>query len=102
MEEYNIKNIKNTYFTIIILDSCGDIYDEIYGEDCTRTLIDCAKRIIEMKKEDIINLVEEGNGIEDKLEGLNGLTVEIIANVSFDEYNEENRLSPKRILSKYY
>ena len=40
--------------------------------------------------------------IKDKLEDLNGLTVEIIANVSFDEYNEENRLSPKKILNKYF
>ena len=42
------------------------------------------------------------DGIEDKLEELNGQTIEIIANVSFDDYNEENRLNPKKILSKYY
>ena len=55
-----------------------------------------------MKKEDVINYVEDGLGIEDKLQDLNGLTVEIIANVSFDEYNEESRLNPKKIISKYY
>ena len=37
-----------------------------------------------------------------KIEDLNGQTIEIIANVSFDEYNEENRLNPKKILSKYF
>jgi replication factor A1 len=55
-----------------------------------------------MKKEEIISLVDDGYGIEDKLEDLNGLTIEIIANVSFDEFNEENRLSPKKILNKYF
>ena len=55
-----------------------------------------------MKKEEIISLVEDGLDIQDKLDDLNGLTVEIIANVSFDEFNEENRLSPKKILNKYF
>ena len=49
---YNKANIINTYFTIIILDSCGDIYDEIYGIHCPQTLIECGKRILEMKQHD--------------------------------------------------
>ena len=61
-----------------------------------------AEELIGMKKEEIISLVEDGYGIEDKLQDLNGQTIEIIANVSFDEFNEENRLNPKKILSKYY
>ena len=55
-----------------------------------------------MKKEEVISLIEDGYGIEDKLQDLQNLTVEIIANVSFDDYNEESRLNPKKILSKYY
>jgi replication factor A1 len=55
-----------------------------------------------MKKEEVISLVDDGYGIEGKLEDLNGQTIEIIANVSFNEYSEENRLNPKKILSKYY
>ena len=39
---------------------------------------------------------------EDKVEDLVGYTIEIIANVNFDEYNETNRLNPKKLLKKYY
>lgn len=55
-----------------------------------------------MKKEEVIDIVEDGYGIEDKVEDLDGLTLEIIADVSFDEYNETNRLRPKKILSKTF
>jgi replication factor A1 len=61
-----------------------------------------AEELIGMKKEEVISLVDDGYGIEGKLEDLNGQTIEIIANVSFNEYSEENRLNPKKILSKYY
>ena len=54
-----------------------------------------------MKKDEINRTYDEGYGIEDILEDLNGQTIEIVANVSFDEYSEENRLNPKRILAKY-
>ena len=55
-----------------------------------------------MKKEEVIALMEDGFGIEDKIEDLVGYTIEIIANVNFDEYNETNRLNPKKLLKKYY
>ena len=61
-----------------------------------------SEELIGMKKDEIIGLVDDGYGIEDKLEDLNGLTIEIIANVSFDEFNEENRLRPKKLLNKYF
>ena len=61
-----------------------------------------AEELLGMKKEEIIQLTEDGYGIEDKVEDLEGLTVEVIANVGFNDYNEENRLTPKKILSKYY
>ena len=60
---------------------------------------------VDMKKEDIINLTDNGSNLgsmEGRIDDLNGLTVEVITNVSFDDYNEEIRLNPKRILSKYY
>lgn len=98
-----------------ICDNCGHTFDEpdyllmvpTRIEDDTGdiqvTFFDkLAEELIGMKKEEIISLMEDGYGIEDKLEDLNGLTVEIIANVSFDEFNEENRLSPKKILNKYF
>lgn len=98
-----------------ICDNCGYTFDEpkyllmvpTRIEDDTGdiqvTFFDnLAEELIGMKKEEIISLIEDGYGIQDKLEDLNGLTVEIIANVSFDEFNEENRLSPKKILNKYF
>ena len=54
------------------------------------------------KTKEHVSEIAKGNGIEEKLQDLEGQTIEIIANVSFDEYGEENRLNPKRILSKYF
>ena len=64
-----------------------------------------AEELLDMKKEEIINLTDDGSDLgpmEGRIDDLNGLTVEVITNVSFDDYNEEIRLNPKRILSKYY
>ncbi|MDO5823530.1 OB-fold nucleic acid binding domain-containing protein [Methanobrevibacter sp.] len=98
-----------------VCDNCGHVFDEpktllmvpLRIEDDTGdikvTFFDkLAEELIGMKKEEIVNLVDDGYGIEEKLEDLNGETIEIIANVSFDMYSEENRLNPKKILSKYY
>lgn len=98
-----------------ICDSCGHVFDEpkylfmipITIEDETGqiqvTFFDnLAEKLIDMKKEEVIDLIEDGYGIEDKLQDLTNQTIEIIANVSFDEYNETSRLNPKKILSKYY
>lgn len=98
-----------------ICDSCGHVFEEPNytlmiptriqddtGEIQVTFFDKLAEELIGMKKEEIISLMDDGYSIEDKLEDLNGVTVEIIANVSFDQYNEENRLNPKKILSKYY
>ena len=77
-----------------IEDDTGEIQTTFFGK--------LAEELIEMKTEDVVELFEEGNGIEDKLQDLQGLTIEIIANVSFDDYNERSRLNPKKIISKYY
>lgn len=107
----NVEEGEDEYYC----DNCGHSFDKpdylfmiptrIEDEtgDIQVTFFDnLAEELIGMKKEEVISLVEDGLGIEDKLEDLSGQTIEIIANVSFDEYNEENRLSPKKILSKYY
>ncbi|WP_458404947.1 OB-fold nucleic acid binding domain-containing protein [Methanobrevibacter sp.] len=98
-----------------ICDNCGHVFDEprytlmvpIRVEDDTgdiqATFFDnLAEELIGMKKEEVISLLDDGYGIEDKLEDLVGYTIEFIANVSFDEYNETNRLNPKKFLKKYY
>lgn len=96
---------------------CGEVIDEpnyllmLSGrfEDDTGevqiTFFDkLVEELLDMDKEEIISYVEEeGVGIfEGKLDDLSGMTMEVIANVRFDEYNEEVRLSPKKILDKYY
>ena len=98
-----------------ICDNCGHTFDEpkytlmipTTIEDETgqiqATFFDnLAEELIGMEKEKIISLMDDGFGIEDKLEDLVGLTIEIIANVNFDEYNETNRLNPKKLLKKYF
>ena len=98
-----------------ICDYCGHVFDDpkyllmvpLRIEDDTGSIKvtffdNLAEELIGMNKEEIISIVDDGYGIEDKLEDLEGLTIEILANVSFDDYNEENRLNPKKILSKYY
>ena len=77
-----------------IEDDTGEIQTTFFGK--------LAEELIEMKTEEVVEIIEEGNGIEDKLQDLQGLTIEIIANVSFDDYNERSRLNPKKIISKYY
>ena len=75
-------------------DETGEIPVTFFGN--------LAEELIEMDKENIISLIDDGYGIEDKLQDLEGMTIEIIANVSFNEYTEENRLNPKKLLKKYY
>lgn len=52
MAEYEKSKITDTYFTIEILDSCGDRYDEIGRKDCPQDLIGACKKVVEMKKHD--------------------------------------------------
>ncbi len=75
-------------------DDTGDISITFFDE--------LVEELVGMKKDEIIKLMEDGYGIEDKVEDLEGLTVEVIANVGFNDFNQENRLAPKKILSKYY
>ena len=98
-----------------ICDNCGHIFDEPEytfmiptriedetGEIQATFFDNLAEELIGMDKEKVISLMQDGLGIEDKVEDLIGYTIEIIANVNFDEYNETNRLNPKKLLKKYY
>ena len=98
-----------------VCDNCGHVFDEpkytlmvplrIHDDtgDIEATFFDkLAEELIEMKKEEVISLVEvELLSIEDKLQDLSGYTIEFIANVNFDEFNQTNRLNPKKLLKKY-
>ena len=61
------------------------------------------EELLEMPKDEIVNIVSDDPGaLDGRIEDLEGLTVEIIANVSYDEYNETRKLNPRKILQKYY
>ncbi|WP_299524585.1 replication factor A [uncultured Methanobrevibacter sp.] len=101
-----------------VCEFCGDTIDEPRyllmiparleddtGEISITFFDNLAEELLDMKKEEIISITDNGSDLgvmEGKIDDLNGLTVEVITNVSFDDYNEEIRLNPKRILSKYY
>lgn len=78
-------------------DDTGDIQITFFSK--------LVEELLEMKLDDIVSLIEDSGdsgALEGKIEDLNGLSIEVIADVNFDEYNEENRLMPKKILSKKY
>ncbi|WP_292846118.1 OB-fold nucleic acid binding domain-containing protein [Methanobrevibacter sp.] len=98
-----------------VCDNCGHIFDEpkytlmiplrIHDDtgEIEATFFDnLAEELIGMKKEEVISITEvELLSIEDKLQDLTGYTIEFIANVNFDEFNQTNRLNPKKLLKKY-
>ena len=43
---------RKTYYTILILDSCGDIYDEITNKQQWTSIKEPMLKIIEMKQDD--------------------------------------------------
>lgn len=78
-------------------DDTGEIPITFFGN--------LAEELIEMNMDEIVDIIGDTGDIgvlEGKIEDLNGLNIDIIANVSFDEFNEEIRLRPKKILSKTY
>ena len=98
-----------------ICDNCGHTFDEPKytlmiptrveddtGEISVTFFGNLAEELIDMSQEEVVSLIEdEALGIEDKIEDLVNMTIEIIANVSFNEYSEEYRLNPKKLLKKY-
>lgn len=97
-------------------DFCGETFDEPRTTlMIPTTLVDdtgdigvtffdnLVEDLLEMPREEIINIVSDDPGaLDGKIEDLEGITVEIIANVSYDEYNEVRKLNPRKILQKYY
>ena len=75
---------------VTLADETGEIQATFFDK--------LAEEIIGNTKEEVISFMEDGFGIEEKLEDLVGTTVDFIANVTFDEYNETNRLSPKKLI----
>ncbi len=97
--EYCGEEIEDPNITLMIPstleDATGDVSITFFD-----TLVE---ELLEMPKNEIVELVLEDPGILDgKIEDLEGLNVEVIANVNYDDYNERIRLNPRKILNKYY
>ena len=76
-------------------DDTGDVSITFFGK--------LVEELLEMSEKEIISIVEDSDDlgpIEAKIEDLTTLTLDLIVDVSYDEYNESIRLNPKRILSK--
>ena len=112
----NNKIANDTFEDSVICDYCGEVIEdpnitimipstlEDATGDVSITFFDnLVEELLEMPKDDIVELVLEDPGILDgKIEDLEGLNVEVIANVNYDEYNDRIRLNPRKILNKYY
>ena len=77
-----------------IEDDTGEVQVTFFGN--------LAEELTGLKTDEVVSVLGDNFGFEDRIEELNGQTIEIVANVRFDEYGEEYRLSPKKILSKNY
>lgn len=97
-------------------DFCGESFDEPRttimipttlvddtGEIGLTFFDNLVEDLLEMPKDEIVNIASDDPGaLDGKIEDLEGITVEVIANVSYDEYNEVRKLNPRKILQKYY
>ncbi|MDR2873299.1 MAG: replication protein A [Methanobrevibacter sp.] len=97
-------------------DYCGDDFDkpnyllmlpsrieDDTGDIQVTFFKDLAEDLLGMSTDEIAKIVEESNDdnpLESKVEDLIGLELTLIADVGFDDYNEENRLQVKKIISK--
>jgi replication factor A1 len=77
-----------------ITDDSGEIRVTFFGKQ--------AETLLGMTTEEVADVIaksaDEG-ALEDKVEDLNGLHITVIGDANFDEYNEELRLNPKKILN---
>ncbi len=81
----------------LISDDTGEIQITFFGS--------LVEELLDKSESEIINIISENGDIgplEGKVEDLEGLTLEIIADVSFNDFDESLRLRPKEILSKSY
>ncbi|MGL6297922.1 MAG: OB-fold nucleic acid binding domain-containing protein, partial [Methanobacteriaceae archaeon] len=77
-----------------IEDETGDIRVTFFDK--------LAESILKMSTDEVVGIINESGdegALEGKVEELVGLQINLIADASFDEYNEEVRLNPKKIIS---
>jgi replication factor A1 len=81
-----------------ITDDTGEIQVTFYNE--------LVEELLGMKHDDIVALYEEGDGdfgfLETKVMDIDGNTLELLADITYNNYDEEIRLRPKRIFKNEY
>ena len=63
------------------------------------------EELLELSQEEIVDIVSKEGDIgplEGKVENLEGMQIDLIADVRFNEFDEELRLNPKKIISKSF
>ena len=77
------------------IDDTGEISITFFGNLVEELLEMSEKEIIEIVRDD-----EDSTVLDTKIDDLTTLTLDLIVDVNYDEYNEAIRLNPKTILSK--
>ena len=52
MLDYKKENIIKVYYTISVLDDCGNEYEELSERQCPQDLVGACKKVVEMIKDD--------------------------------------------------
>ncbi|MCE7697419.1 MAG: OB-fold nucleic acid binding domain-containing protein, partial [Methanobacterium paludis] len=93
------EEIKEPNYLMII--SC--VVEDDTGTMRTTFFRTAAEELIEMTTDEVRDVIEktgDEGSLEEKVEDLVGQEITIIADASFDEYNEEIRLNAKKVLDK--
>ena len=93
------EDIKEPNYLMII--SC--VVEDDTGTMRTTFFRTAAEELIEMTTDEVRDVIEktgDEGSLEEKVEDLVGQEITIIADASFDEYNEEIRLNAKKVLDK--
>lgn len=103
---------------ITICETCGETVDEPNhllmisgrfedekGSSAPVTFFNqLVEKLLSRTKEGIIEIISKSTddfALRDEIEDLNGVWITLIADVDFDDYNEEIRLKPKKIIDNY-
>lgn len=77
-----------------ISDDTGEIRTTFFGREAEKVLGMTTREVV-----DTINRSADESALQERVEDLNGATVTVIGNAEFDEYNEELRFIPRKVVN---
>ncbi len=77
-----------------ISDDTGEIRTIFFGREAEKVLGMTTREVV-----DTINRSADESALQERVEDLNGATVTVIGNAEFDEYNEELRFIPRKVVN---